>query len=343
MSKWVFTSGSRYSETSNWHSAIRQNIVKGTPSMHDFILHHYEYSPFAEKIRTLLGHKSASYKVVDIPVIMPKPDLIALTGGYRKTPVLQLNNHIYCDSRLMARVIDEQFPQASIFPSELSLTANIIAQWADQELFSVAVALAFSPAGFEDFRRHAPEKFVKAFVNDRAKLREGGNGLSMDANTGLQLLPIYLQQIEQQLSSAGPYICGDKISIADFSIYHCLWFIGNNAGVRGLLAGYEKLQQWFESMKSIGNGSQTSIDATAAIEIARSSPKVSFSNDDFLTVNGFTFGQSVEVAATDYGITPVTGELVISKTDEVAIKRIDEKAGEVYVHFPRVGYKITAA
>ncbi|MBL4631523.1 MAG: glutathione S-transferase family protein, partial [Paraglaciecola sp.] len=68
-----------------------------------------------------------------------------------------------------------------------------------------------------------------------------------------------------------------------------------------------------------------------------------FSNDDFLTVNGFTFGQSVEVAATDYGITPVTGELVISKTDEVAIKRIDEKAGEVYVHFPRVGYKITAA
>jgi hypothetical protein len=57
---------------------------------------------------------------------MPKPDLVALTGGYRKTPVLQYKNHIYCDTRLIARVIDERFAGESIFPSELSLTANTI-------------------------------------------------------------------------------------------------------------------------------------------------------------------------------------------------------------------------
>ena len=310
--------------------------------MHDFILHHYDNSPFAEKIRTLLGYKNASYKLVKIPVIMPKPDLVALTGGYRKTPVLQHKNHIYCDTRLMARVIDQQFTENSIFPPELSLTANTVAQWADQHLFSVAVALAFSPAGFAAFRQQVPEKFVEAFVSDRAKLREGGSGLSMDANTGLQLIPIYLQQMEQQLNSAGPYICGDKMSIADFSIYHCLWFIRNNAGVSPLLDGHQKLNQWFEIMQSIGHGSPTSIDASAAIDIACSAPKVLFSKDDFLIVNGFTFSQRVEIVPTDYGITPVTGELVVSKIDEIAIKRTDEKAGEVYVHFPRVGYKITA-
>jgi hypothetical protein len=216
-----------------------------------------------------------------------------------------------------------------------------LAQWADQHLFSVAVALAFSPAGFKAFRQHTPEKFVGDFVNDRAKMREGGSGLSMGADTALQLMPIYLRQIEQQLKDIGPYICGTQISIADFSIYHCLWFINNNAGVRGLLEGYQQLNQWFESMKTIGHGSQTSIDAITAINIARSAQKVLFSKEDFLVVNGFSFGERVEIVPTDYGITAVTGELVVSKIDEVVIKRIDEKAGEVYVHFPRFGYKMS--
>jgi hypothetical protein len=96
-------------------------------------------------------------------------------------------------------------------------------------------------------------------------------------------------------------------------------------------------------VKSIGHGTQTNIDAEAAIAIAQSAEKNVFSNDDFLEVNGFKCGERVEIMPTDYGITPVTGELIVSKIDEIAIKRVDEKAGEVYVHFPRVGYKIVAA
>jgi hypothetical protein len=210
-------------------------------------------------------------------------------------------------------------------------------------LFSVAVALAFSPAGFAAFRQAVPEKFVEAFVIDRAKMSEGASGLSMEANTAFELLPIYLQQIELQLKSVGPFVCGEQVTIADFSIYHCLWFINNNPGVSTLLQGYPNLEQWFETMKAIGHGSQTSIDAATAIDIADSAKKTSFTKDDFLVVNDFKFGDSVEIVPTDYGITPVTGELMVSKLDEIAIKRTDEKAGEVYVHFPRVGYKITAA
>ena len=56
----------------------------------ELILHHYAMSPFAEKIRAILGYKGLSWRSVDIPVVMPKPDLTALTGGYRKTPVLQI-------------------------------------------------------------------------------------------------------------------------------------------------------------------------------------------------------------------------------------------------------------
>ena len=54
--------------------------------MADLILHHYPTSPFAEKIRLVLGYKNLDWKSVIIPMIMPKPDVVALTGGYRKPP-----------------------------------------------------------------------------------------------------------------------------------------------------------------------------------------------------------------------------------------------------------------
>lgn len=54
-----------------------------------FILHHYEGSPFAQKARLMLGFKGLPWTSVDVPVVMPKPDVVALTGGYRRTPLLQ--------------------------------------------------------------------------------------------------------------------------------------------------------------------------------------------------------------------------------------------------------------
>ena len=71
--------------------------------MTDIILHHYEISPYSEKVRIGLGLKGLAWGSVEIPVIMPKPDLTALTGGYRKTPVLQIGADIYCDSQLIMR------------------------------------------------------------------------------------------------------------------------------------------------------------------------------------------------------------------------------------------------
>ena len=57
--------------------------------MADIILHHYDISPYAQKVRLGLGLKGLAWVSVELPVIMPKPNLTALTGGYRKTPVLQ--------------------------------------------------------------------------------------------------------------------------------------------------------------------------------------------------------------------------------------------------------------
>ena len=58
--------------------------------MTEIILHHYPRSPYAEKVRLALGLKGLAYGSVTIPTWMPKPDLLPLTGGYRRTPVMQV-------------------------------------------------------------------------------------------------------------------------------------------------------------------------------------------------------------------------------------------------------------
>jgi len=93
--------------------------------MPEIILHQYASSPFSEKVRCLLGYKELEYKSVDIPVIMPKPDLMALTGGYRKTPVLQYGADIYCDTAIICRFIEEICPSNPVYSAsqEAALSA----------------------------------------------------------------------------------------------------------------------------------------------------------------------------------------------------------------------------
>jgi hypothetical protein len=83
------------------------------------ILHQYDISPYSEKIRGALGFKGLAWLACDQPVIMPKPELVALTGGYRRIPVLQIGSDIYCDSDLILDEIERKIfcTQLGSYPS----------------------------------------------------------------------------------------------------------------------------------------------------------------------------------------------------------------------------------
>ena len=84
--------------------------------MNEAILHHYPMSPFAEKARLMLGYKRLPWCSVIIPPVMPKPDVVSLTGGYRKTPILQIGADVYCDTALIARVLEARQPTPTLYP-----------------------------------------------------------------------------------------------------------------------------------------------------------------------------------------------------------------------------------
>eukprot|EP01034_Spumella_vulgaris_P006780 gene6780-8647_t len=141
--------------------------------MADLILHHYATSPFSEKIRLIMGAKKLAWKAVDVPRISPKPDVVALTGGYRKTPFLQVGSDIYCDTALICEVLEHVQPEPALFPVGLKGLSRLVAQWADEKLFWAAMAYNLQPRGAAVLFANLPPAAAQVFGEDRREMSAG--------------------------------------------------------------------------------------------------------------------------------------------------------------------------
>jgi glutathione S-transferase len=306
--------------------------------MQQLILHHYPMSPFAEKVRLILGFKGLHWSSVHIPSIMPKPDLTALTGGYRKTPVLQIGADIYCDTALIADVLEERAASPSLYPRGLAGAARILAQWADSTLFWSAVPFAMQPAGLAHMFEGTPPETIKAFGDDRAVFR--ANMPRMRPADASAAFALYLERLEDTLGKQS-FFFGAAPSIADFSIYHCLWFVLRGGPVAKILESFPALQSWQARIAAFGHGTHEKLESGAAIRIAReATAEKSPGNHDS---HGLAIGERVVAAATDTGVDPIEGTLYGATKAAFSIAREDPRAGRVVVHFPRLGFELRRA
>ena len=303
--------------------------------MSTFILHHYDGSPFAEKIRLILGFKKLPWSSVKIPVIMPKPDVVALTGGYRKTPILQVGADVYCDTALIARVLEAAQPTPTLYPASAPL-APVAAQWADSTLFWTVIPYTMQPAGAASVFAGVPPEVLKAFAADRGPFTAGMKRQTVaDATAALHG---YLAQLDAQLADGRPWLMGAEASIADFSVAHCAWYVRRGGPVADILKPHAHLSAWLERVLAGGHGAPSKLSSTEALAFAAAATQhASCAVQPGL---GFEAGQPVTVTPTDYGQDPVAGTLVGLTNDEVVLRRTDERAGTVHVHFPRTGYQI---
>lgn len=307
--------------------------------MNDIILHHYATSPFSEKVRLIFGMKGLAWKSVIVPVMLPKPDVVALTGGYRRTPFLQIGADVYCDSALMCRVIDRIAPRPPLYPVASTGLAGIVAQWADSTLFWTAVPYTtMQPAGAAHIFAGAPPEFLKAFRDDRAAMTAGMRRPSL-ADAGVQLAS-YLGWIEHLLDDGRTWLMGTEPCIADFSVAQSIWFIRRAPPIATLLGSYTRLLAWYERVHGFGHGESTPMSSEEALEVARRATL----NAVVSVASGQAFeaGADVTVTPTDYAADSVSGRLVGLDAEEAVIAREDKRAGRVRVHFPRIGYQVKA-
>ena len=302
------------------------------------VLHHYPVSPFAEKARLMLGFKRLAWKSVQIPLIMPKPDVIALTGGYRRTPILQVGADIYCDTALIARVLERIAPAPSFFPQGENYALLAAAHFADSTLFWNTVPVGFTPGQgmMTKFFKDATPEYLQAFGKDRSVYRGASRrGPAHECKANLAGL---FRQIEAQL--AAPYLFGAQACYADFSLYHALWPIWLPEDTRRMLAAHPRILAFMERMTAIGHGKSVEITSGDGIQIARSSKPEAVRNPVALETNGIALGAQAAVMPIDTGLDPVVGELLQASADEIVVRRADPRAGTVQVHFPRLGFQI---
>ena len=305
------------------------------------ILHHYPSSPFAEKVRLMLGYKNIPWKSVVIPMVSPKPDLVTLTGGYRKTPVLQIGADIYCDTALIADVLEHIEPLHTLYPEPSKGMARTLAQWADATLFWTSMAYNLQPKGLAQLFDKAPVEAAKAFAEDRKAMGAGmQRQRPQDAAAAYKS---YLRRLSDMLDDL-PFVLGDKPCITDFAMYHPLWFTRvRTSALSDILNATPAVLDWMDRMAAIGHGSMEKFTAADAIEVASASAPAALRDDVFQDEHGIALGSRVVLSADSFGLEPSEGELVAATRLHYTLRRTDERAGLVHVHFPRIGYSLKSA
>ena len=304
--------------------------------MPEIILHHYDMSPFAELVRVALGVKRLRWRSVIIPNMMPKPDLVELTGGYARTPVLQIDAEIYCDTAAILDALEALHPTPSLYPAPLGPLHRMIAGWAGAAQFGAHVGAAM--------RNVPPAMLGPGFAEDRKRRFVGFD---------FDMMPVFAPHLETQvvagaawlertLADGRHFIGGDAVGHGDLALYSNLWFLTIMPFAKEFADGVfakPHLAAWFARVQAIGHGDKVESSADEAIAIAAANSPADIEGP---VEAGQSVGQTVRIRTETSGDDPVAGNLLRCGPDGIVVRRESGRAGPVDVHFPRIGQIVVA-
>jgi glutathione S-transferase len=308
----------------------------------EIILHNYPQSPVAEKVRIAFGIKRVSWRSVEIPRLAPKPMLTKLTGGYRRTPVMQIGADIYCDTQCIIRELERRHPSPTFFPTSDAGLMWCLSRWTDGAFFDLAVKVILGSAG---------DGLPKDFAEDRGRLYLGldwAEGLKA-ANAALPHLASQLRAplhwANEQLSDNRKFLLGEEPAAIDAQLYHLIWFLrGRWDKGPAFLSEFTHLGRWEENVGKIGHGAVAAMSPKDAISRAKENEPISVPAIVMRDPQGLKPGMHVTVSPDlDGGEQPVEGEVVAASCDTIILRRQELDVGNIDVHFPRAGYRVEIA
>jgi glutathione S-transferase len=312
--------------------------------MADWILHHYWGSPYAEKARLMLGYKGVAWHSVEVSPIPPRPSLQPVLGAFRRIPVLQRGADFFCDTRLLPEVLDSVLP-APLLPPAARPLSSLIADWAEPRAF-----VKMGPVRFES--RDDLQLLIDtgidpgAFMRDRAPFMAPAVDTRRSATvreSARDHVVAYLRALEGLLGTGTGFLCGERPVAADFSAYHTMWWLRQPPSRDAWLRRFPTLCAWADRMAAIGHGRFEPLAADEALQRARAAQSAPPWQPAWPETHDTRLGQSVQVAADDYGRDPCIGTLVAASDRHVTLSRDAPGVGTVRVHFPKIGFELTLA
>ncbi|CAA0091925.1 Uncharacterised protein [Zhongshania aliphaticivorans] len=300
------------------------------------ILHHYDMSPYAEKIRLLCGIANIHWQSLLTSAQPPRPNLDLLTGGYRRIPVAQIGADIFCDSHIISQEIEKMTHCAALNPLSLDEPIQALMAHAEKEGFFAAITAIPPMRLLSTMIKLLGPVDTYRFVKDRSGLMKGGTARPPSRKRAALLLDTLLDSIESQLANQS-WLGGEHATIADATVFHPLW-LHSLCQHRPLSAG-PKVTAWYKRVSEIGHGIRTEISAEDAFSTARNAePRALPNSAQDLPVE---IGKRVNIAPSDYGVLPVSGTLVAMTDERIIVMRDTSELGKLHVHFPRHGYSLT--
>ena len=300
--------------------------------MAELILHHYAISAFSERVRLAMGLKRLRYRSVLVPPLMPKPDQVALTGGYRRAPVLQIGADVYCDTAAILPAIEALHPAPSLYPFGGEGVASALAWWADKALFPPALAVVANVNAGKIPPDFVTERKAFGFNLDVGEIGSRFPADRDQANTEVA-------RLAAMLGDGRHFMLGNAPSVADLAAYCSIWLLQTQGGAAAeAVVSLGAVEAWAARVAAIGHGEAAELSSTEALAIARDAqpepPGLSGGT------NGLEPGKTVTVTPNDTGRDPVHGELVAADSRTAVIRRTTPELGTLHLHFPRSGFDI---
>ncbi|KAF5321045.1 hypothetical protein D9619_000278 [Psilocybe cf. subviscida] len=330
----------------------------------------WDGSPYVAKVENALALKGIPYSVVQIPNILPRPEISDHLGiAYRRVPVLAIGNDVYCDTSAITATLERRFPEAqgygTLFPSiaisgdgenaansnpkkDTGLIKAFVKYYIEATLVPILAGL-ITWSG-------VPEEYLK----DRADFR--GAPVNIEAATAAaplraSALSSHLSLVEEQLADGREYLFGTTgPSLADSTLQAFFSWARPMRNANNVFNSkpFPLTNKWLDrvtlhigTLKASHPKPNILSGAAAAAEILSGAHDpyeiVGFDEREAERLN-VKKGDKVNIAPEDTGRNhPTAGKLVALNREEFVLE-VQPKVhtdGVVRVHFPRLGFSVT--
>ena len=297
------------------------------------ILHQYDISPFSQKAQKMMGLKGLSWQSVEMPMIAPKPDVEALTGGYRGTPVLQIGRDVFIDNWMIARALDEFDTSGPAINAQGGLREAALYAWGERlftPLLHAALA-AYQSEWDADFLADRKQVFPDVDFD----------ALEVSDPDRRSQVRAYLGTVESQLGLGQDFLGGVQADGWDIHVWGMVWMIHSALpALMPIVGTLPRLTDWYERMSALGTGDREDVEIDVAWQALKDGPARSLPKTSAQEPLAQWVGEAVDISAGSADRGSASGRLLAVDQEQVVLG-VEPISGEsAQVWFPRFGYHL---
>tara|TARA_B100000902_G_scaffold366822_1_gene388898 strand:+ start:571 stop:1557 length:987 start_codon:yes stop_codon:yes gene_type:complete len=297
------------------------------------ILHQYDISPFSQKAQKMMGLKGLSWQSVEMPMIAPKPDVEALTGGYRGTPVLQIGRDVFIDNWMIARALDEFDTNGPAINAQGGLREAALYAWGER-LFTPLLHAALAAYQSE---------WDADFLADRKRVFPDVDFDTLDVSDPDRRSQVraYLGTVDAQLSMGQDFLGGAQADGWDIHVWGMVWMIHSALPtLMPIVDIFPRLTDWYERVSALGTGDREDAEMEIAWQtLKEGSARLLPETPDQEPLAQWV-GEVVEMSAGSADRGSASGCLLAVDHEQVVLG-VEPISGEpAQVWFPRFGYHV---